>query len=34
MAGNNISAGIGAAVATGGSYVVPVFCDGTNWLIG
>lgn len=29
-----LTAGIGAAVATGGSYIVPVFCDGTNWLIG
>ena len=29
-----LTAGIGATVATGGSYVVPVFCDGTNWLIG
>jgi hypothetical protein len=28
------TAGIGAAVATGGSYVVPVFCNGTAWLIG
>ena len=28
------TAGIGATVATGGSYVVPVFCNGTNWLIG
>ncbi len=28
------TAGIGVAVATGGAYVVPVFCDGTNWLIG
>ena len=28
------TAGIGAAVAAGGSYVVPVFCNGTNWVIG
>ena len=28
------TAGIGAAVAAGGAYVVPVFCDGVNWLIG
>ncbi len=28
------TAGIGAVVAAGGAYVVPVFCDGTNWLIG
>ena len=28
------TAGIGATVAGGGSYVVPVFCNGTNWLIG
>lgn len=28
------TAGIGATVAAGGSYVVPVFCNGTNWLIG
>jgi hypothetical protein len=28
------TAGIGAAVATGGSYVVPVFCNGSAWLIG
>lgn len=26
--------GIGAVVAAGGSTVVPVFCNGTNWLIG
>ena len=26
--------GIGATVAAGGSYVVPVFCNGVNWLIG
>jgi hypothetical protein len=28
------TAGIGATVAAGGSTVVPVFCNGTNWLIG
>lgn len=28
------TAGIGAAVAGGGSYTVPVFCDGSSWLIG
>jgi len=28
------TAGIGATVAGGGSYVVPVFCNGVNWLIG
>ena len=28
------TAGIGATVAGGGSTVVPVFCNGTNWLIG
>jgi hypothetical protein len=28
------TAGIGATVAAGGSYVVPVFCNGVNWLIG
>jgi hypothetical protein len=38
MAVNNsnaaLTAGIGAIVAGGGSNVVPVFCDGTNWRIG
>jgi len=38
MAVNNsnaaLTAGIGAVVAGGGSNVVPVFCDGTNWRIG
>jgi len=29
-----LTAGIGAVVAGGGSNVVPVFCDGTNWRIG
>jgi hypothetical protein len=29
-----LSAGIGAVVAGGGTNVVPVFCDGTNWRIG
>jgi len=29
-----LTAGIGAVVATGGSNIVPVFCDGTNWRIG
>lgn len=29
-----LTAGIGAIVAAGGSSVVPVFCDGTNWRIG
>jgi len=28
------TAGIGVAVAAGGAYIVPVFCNGTNWLIG
>ena len=28
------TAGIGATVAGGGSTIVPVFCNGTNWLIG
>jgi uncharacterized membrane protein len=28
------TAGIGATVAGGGSNVVPVFCNGSNWLIG
>lgn len=28
------TAGIGAVVAAGGSNIVPVFCDGTNWRIG
>ncbi len=28
------TAGIGAIVAAGGTTVVPVFCDGTNWRIG
>jgi hypothetical protein len=28
------TAGIGAAVVGGGSDVVPVFCDGSDWLIG
>ena len=28
------TAGIGATVVGGGSAVVPVFCNGTNWLIG
>jgi hypothetical protein len=28
------TAGIGASVAAGGSYVVPVFCNGSAWLIG
>lgn len=28
------TAGIGVAVAAGGAYIVPVFCDGVNWLIG
>jgi hypothetical protein len=38
MAVNNsnaaYTAGIGATVAAGGSNVVPVFCNGTNWVIG
>ena len=38
MAVNNsnaaLTAGIGAVVAAGGSNIVPVFCDGTNWRIG
>lgn len=29
-----LTAGIGAVVTGGGSNVVPVFCDGTNWRIG
>ena len=28
------TAGIGATVAGGGSYTVPVFCNGSAWLIG
>ena len=28
------TAGIGAAVVGGGSNVVPVFCNGSAWLIG
>lgn len=28
------TAGIGAAVAAGGAFIVPVFCNGVNWLIG
>lgn len=28
-----ITAGIGATVAGGGANIVPVFCDGTNWVI-
>lgn len=28
------TAGIGANVAGGGSFIVPVFCNGVNWLIG
>lgn len=28
------TAGIGASVAAGGSNVVPVFCNGSAWLIG
>jgi len=28
------TAGIGATVAGGGSNTVPVFCNGTNWVIG
>lgn len=28
------TAGIGATVVAGGSYVVPVFCNGSAWLIG
>lgn len=28
------TAGIGATVAGGGSNVVPVFCNGSAWLIG
>ncbi len=30
----SFTAGIGAVVVTGGSTKVPVYCDGTNWLIG
>ncbi len=30
----SFTAGIGAIVAAGGTTVVPVFCDGTNWRIG
>jgi hypothetical protein len=29
-----LTAGIGAVVAGGGTNIVPVFCDGTNWRIG
>lgn len=29
-----LTAGIGATVAGGGSNIVPVFSDGTNWKIG
>ena len=29
-----LTAGIGTTVAAGGANVVPVFCDGTNWVIG
>tara|TARA_R110000822_G_scaffold2158_9_gene10396 strand:- start:942 stop:1178 length:237 start_codon:yes stop_codon:yes gene_type:complete len=28
------TAGIGATVAGGGANIVPVFCNGTNWVIG
>jgi len=28
------TAGIGATVAAGGAYIVPVFRNGVNWLIG
>ena len=28
------TAGIGATVAAGGAFIVPVFCNGVNWLIG
>lgn len=28
------TAGIGAAVVAGGAYTVPVFCDGSSWLVG
>ena len=33
-AGSVITAGIGASVACGGSYTVPVFCNGSAWIIG
>lgn len=29
-----LTAGIGASVAGGGSYTVPVFCNGSAWIIG
>ena len=29
-----LAAGLGATVAGGGAYFVPVFSDGTNWIIG
>lgn len=29
-----LTAGIGAKVAGGGANVVPVFCNGVNWIIG
>jgi hypothetical protein len=29
-----LAAGLGNVVAGGGSTVVPVYCDGTNWRIG
>ena len=28
------TAGIGATVVGGGANIVPVFCNGTNWVIG
>ena len=29
-----LTAGIGLTVAGGGANTVPIFCDGTNWIIG
>lgn len=29
-----MAAGVGTTVVGGGSNKVPVYCDGTNWLIG
>jgi len=33
-ASQSITDGLGLAVVGGGSNKVPVYCDGTNWLIG
>lgn len=29
-----VSANLGATVVGGGAFTVPLFCDGTNWIIG